>query len=257
VLVKEKEIDNRVLITGSSGFIGRLIIPFLQSYGFYIRGYDCQFDKISDEFVEGRIEDTESLRRAVKEVDGIIHLAAFSDEGDFLSQILVPNIIGVYSLFEAIKDRKIKKIILASSIQVAGINNLKGCAESISPIGYYSLSKLWLEKAGEMNSRLHNLNIIAARLGWIIKNKVEFGEISKNVRWQKFYLSHADTRRFFLSCLASPFKGFHLINAVTNNTEFHSINITKTKNLIGFQPEDPFPKGLIYEMFENENRNSI
>ncbi len=239
--------SNKILITGSSGFVGSLIIPFLQNYGFFIRGYDQNTDSISDEFVKGQIEDTELLRKALIGVDAIIHLAAFSDEGDFLQQILKPNIVGVYSLFEAIKDKNIERIILASSTQAADIEQTKGIitANLDFSTSYYGLSKIWLEKVAEMNTRLYNLNIIAARLGWIIRSRREFEELKNNPSWQKYFFSHLDAQKFFLSCLKAPVKGFNLINAVSKSVSNNGYSMMETKLLIGFQPEDVFPEGLI------------
>lgn len=240
--------SNKILVTGSAGFIGNLIIPYLKDYGFFIRGYDCKIDTLSDEFVKGQIEDTELLRKSLSGIDSIIHLAAFSDEGDFLKKILKPNIIGIYSLFEAIRGCNIERIILASSIQATDINDHINVTVSVNqgnPTSYYGLSKIWLEKVAQMNTRLYNLNTIAVRLGWIIKSRREFEEIQNDPRLKSCFFSHLDTQNFFLSCLTVPFKGFSIINAVSRSSSSRSYDMEKTKQTIKFQPEYEFPNGLI------------
>ncbi|MCG8474235.1 MAG: NAD(P)-dependent oxidoreductase [Cytophagales bacterium] len=246
----EETSKKKVLVTGSSGFVGRLIIPYLRRSGFFIRGYGRSPDTVSDEFTEGAVEDTESLREALSGMDSVVHLAAFSDDGDFLRQILEPNIVGVYSLFEALKGSKAQRVVLASSTQAADIDHLPGTvpSELSCPSNYYGLSKIWLEKAGEMNARLQQLDVIAARLGWIIRSKSEFEEISKKKGWQKLYLSHLDAQRFFLSCLSAPVSGFSVVNAVSRPVHSNRYDMEKTRKVTGFQPDNAFPDGLIQQL---------
>ena len=113
--------SRKILVTGSSGSVGRQICPYLQSKGFTLRGYDRYPSKVVEDFVEGNLEDLASLQRAVAGVDTIIHLAACSDDADFVAQLVPSNVIGIYHAFEAARLEGVRRFILASSCQAVDL----------------------------------------------------------------------------------------------------------------------------------------
>lgn len=76
----------RVLITGGAGYIGTSLIPLLLKKGYLVTVYDSvqydgnvlipYFDNPNFSFINGDIVDSPSLKRAVKNQDIVIHLAA-------------------------------------------------------------------------------------------------------------------------------------------------------------------------------------
>src|SRR4051812_773850 len=71
----------KALVTGASGFIGSTLIEELGTLGFDVRALmrksspQGNLEGLRYERVEGSLDDLESLKRAVKDVDYIFHLA--------------------------------------------------------------------------------------------------------------------------------------------------------------------------------------
>lgn len=72
----------RVLVTGSSGFIGTYLVGTLQDRGHQVVGVDREPPSWSepDEFVHGDILDQGVLRAAFEDIDCVFHLAAAKDD---------------------------------------------------------------------------------------------------------------------------------------------------------------------------------
>ena len=77
---------SRILITGGAGYIGSVLVPMLLSKGYKVRVFDNlmyggdapipNFTNPNFEFVRGDILDPDALKRALQDIDAIVHLAA-------------------------------------------------------------------------------------------------------------------------------------------------------------------------------------
>src|SRR5690242_14703446 len=91
----------RVLVTGSSGRIGRAAVQELLARGHAVRGFDRAPTPGLADMVVGDLTDPAAVARAVDGVGTLIHLAATPDDADFLAEIVPNNVIGVYHVLEA------------------------------------------------------------------------------------------------------------------------------------------------------------
>ncbi|WWC71309.1 uncharacterized protein I206_105263 [Kwoniella pini CBS 10737] len=79
----------KVFITGASGWVGRHVVPELQSHGHEITALarsDSSADALEKQGVKvirGGLEDTDILHSAAKESDAVIHLAYIHDFSDY------------------------------------------------------------------------------------------------------------------------------------------------------------------------------
>lgn len=205
----------KILITGYSGFVGRAISPYLEASGYELRGYDLyRSDFITDSF-EGDLTDLERLKQAADGVDCIIHLAACSDDADFISELVPANVVGAFNVFEAAKSAGVKNLILASSCQVADLFGRKKyiSVEDRFPTNHYGLTKLWAEDLAQMYSRNFGIAVLAVRLGWVVRSPVEFNEMKSTPGGKELFLSHNDLRRFFGCCLRAKLSPFSIVYA--------------------------------------------
>ena len=67
----------KILITGGAGFIGSHLAQVLFEYGFEVRSFDLKSSPRENiDSVQGNILDRDSLGKAIKGCDAVIHLAA-------------------------------------------------------------------------------------------------------------------------------------------------------------------------------------
>src|SRR5690349_11184820 len=85
-----------VLVTGSSGRLGRAVVAELLRRNHRVRGFDREPATYPPEFVTGNITDRAAIDEAMKGIECLIHLAATPDDADFLTELLPNNILGGY-----------------------------------------------------------------------------------------------------------------------------------------------------------------
>jgi dTDP-L-rhamnose 4-epimerase len=123
-----------VLITGGAGFIGSHLADELLAAGYRVRALDNltpqvhpegRPDYLDDEveLVEGDVGDAAAVRRALEGVDDVVHLAARVGVGQSMYEIAGyadANTHATGVLLEAILDRPVRKLVVASSMSVYG-----------------------------------------------------------------------------------------------------------------------------------------
>lgn len=234
-----------VLVTGSSGHVGRIIVPAIRKAGLVVRGMDIlpKYDDI-DEFVEGDLHDFQSVRNAVSGADLVIHLAGCSDDEVALSDLVGPNFLGIYNVFEAMRRERVRRIVLASSIHTVDIYSKKAQTWRTydrCPTTYYGLLKVAAEDMGKLYYQMHDINCIAPRFGWIPKNEMELEELSrKSILWPAF-LSEDDLCRFICCCTQRNVDGFRIIYVVSRQNQHQPrFDLMPAIELLGYEPKDYF-----------------
>ena len=124
-----------VLITGGAGFIGSHLADQLLADGQRVRVLDVLTPQVHEdgarpgylssdvELHVGDVRDPDAVRRAVAGVDAIVHLAARVGVGQSMyeiSEYTSANSLGTAVLLEAILDRPVERLVVASSMSVYG-----------------------------------------------------------------------------------------------------------------------------------------
>jgi len=120
---------SKVLITGATGFIGNHVTRLCLEKGDEVRvmvmpGEDrSPLDGMDVEFVEGNLLDVESLKKAVKGVEQLYHLAAmfaiWTKDPDLHYKI---NVDGARGMMEAALAEGVEKVVFTSSVAAIGIH---------------------------------------------------------------------------------------------------------------------------------------
>ena len=124
----------RLLVTGGCGFIGRAVVAELLEMGYEVRVLDALIDQVhAQQDVSGEIEGAEVVRGDVRDraavdaalegVSGVFHLAAEVGVGQSMYEIaryVGGNDLGTAVLLEAMIGRKIRRVVVASSMSVYG-----------------------------------------------------------------------------------------------------------------------------------------
>jgi nucleoside-diphosphate-sugar epimerase len=115
-----------ILVTGSSGRIGKAVIAELQKRGHAVRGFDRVPTPGVADMIVGTLTSEADVARAMAGVKTVIHLGATPDDADFLAEIVPNNIVGVYHVFEQAQKAGVKRMIAASSGQVVWYQRMTG-----------------------------------------------------------------------------------------------------------------------------------
>jgi UDP-glucuronate 4-epimerase len=176
------------LVTGGAGFIGSHVCERLLKNGHSVWGfdelnsfYDPQIKRhnIRDiqslakpfEFVQGDITDRAALDDIFGSVkfDQVIHLAARAGVRPSLAEPALyqrVNVEGTVNLLEAARLAGVKKITIASSSSVYGVNSKVPFAESdpiFAAISPYAASKLACEALGHVYHHIYGMDIAMLR----------------------------------------------------------------------------------------------
>lgn len=176
------------LVTGGAGFIGAHVCERLLQAGHSVWAlddlnafYDPQIKRANlrdiqslakpFEFVQGDITDAAAVKELFGEVkfDQVIHLAARAGVRPSLAEPALyqrVNVEGTVNLLEAARQTGVKKITIASSSSVYGVNAKVPFAERdpiFSAISPYAASKLACEALGHVYHHIYGLDVIMLR----------------------------------------------------------------------------------------------
>jgi len=120
--------QKRALVTGGAGLIGSHIVDLLIANGWSVRILDNlepqthKFGKPAwinsgAEFIEGEVQDYETMRLALNDIDIVFHEAAYGGYMPEMSKYVLVNSFGTAQMLEIIRDHRlpIKKLLVASS----------------------------------------------------------------------------------------------------------------------------------------------
>jgi dTDP-L-rhamnose 4-epimerase len=127
--------SERVLITGGAGFIGSHLADALLRQGYRVRALDSLIEQVHPtrerpeyldpevELVVGDVRDAGAVRSALEDVDSVVHLAARIGVGQSMYEIddyVAVNSLGTAILLQALLDRPVRRLVVASSMSVYG-----------------------------------------------------------------------------------------------------------------------------------------
>ncbi|HEY4951945.1 MAG TPA: SDR family NAD(P)-dependent oxidoreductase [Verrucomicrobiae bacterium] len=176
------------LVTGGAGFIGSHVCERLLRDGHRVWAfddlnpfYDPKFKQRNlreilalakpFEFVHGDITDAAALAEIFSSVkfDQVIHLAARAGVRPSLEQPALyqrVNVEGTVNVLEAARKSGVKKIIIASSSSVYGVNSKVPFSENdpiVSAISPYAASKLACEALGHVYHHVYKMDVTMLR----------------------------------------------------------------------------------------------
>jgi UDP-glucose 4-epimerase len=143
------------LITGGAGFIGSNMVRFLLAKGQKVRVLDNfetgkreNLAEVADkiELIEGDIRDMDAVKRAVKGVEIVYHLAALGSVPRSMKDPATThdvNVNGTFNVLMAARDEKVKRIVFSSSSSVYGQSKVLPQHEDLplAPISPYGATK--------------------------------------------------------------------------------------------------------------------
>jgi uronate dehydrogenase len=233
----------RVLVTGSAGAIGRPVVAELLRRGHEVRGFDLVPTPDLPDAVVGDLSDGAAVERATMGITAVVHLGAYPDPAP-IETLAGPNLFGVHHVLEAARKHAVRRVLLASTIQVFGATDPGHLVTSDvrEPGNLYALTKLWAEEHGAMYARVHGMSIVAARIGWMVRNQREAALMHQH-GWFHAYLSREDVARFCAMTVEAEQLPFSVM-AVVGPEGAARFDLEPARRLLGWEPRDAFPAGL-------------
>ena len=166
----------KILVTGSSGFIGSHLTEYLVKKGYKVVAFDrynsnnhygwlenSKFKK-KIEFILGDIRDYDSLNKAMKGCDTVMHLAALIGiPYSYISPTayIKTNLEGTFNILESAKNLKFKQIIITSTSEVYGTAKKKQLNEKdeLKAQSPYAASKIAADQLALSYFRSFNLPV--------------------------------------------------------------------------------------------------
>lgn len=144
----------KVLITGSNGYIGSVLMKQLQKNKFFVKGIDtCYFSDALLDVIKFPFEKKDFRHITIKELrnyDAVIHLAGLSNDaaGELNPKLTEEiNYISTVNLAKKAKKAGVKRFLFSSSCSIYGIskNGIVNERSKVNPLTHYSHSKFRAE----------------------------------------------------------------------------------------------------------------
>ncbi len=228
----------KVLMTGASGKIGVSLRELLKDrYALRLQerpgGKPVGPARAGEEIAHTDLTDMDGMRAAVHGCDAVIHLAASSAVQTPWEDALTNNIVGQYTVLEAMRHEGVPRMVFATTNHVTGYYELKGrpCYPDmpVRPDGYYGASKAFGEALARLYVDEHGLEVICLRIGsWLPQ--------PENVRNLSTWLSPRDMAQLAWRAIETPLT-WGIFYAISGNTRRYW-DIGPTQEQLGYTPED-------------------
>ena len=166
---------------------------------------------INETYVQADLANMTQIEPLLEGANMVVHFGALVDEAPF-EQILGPNFIGAYNIWEAAHRHKLRRVLYASSIHAVGMYP-KTEAIDINvphrPDTFYGLAKCFAEDLGRMYWEKRGLESVCMRI-------LSCAQVT-NPRAVGSWLSYDDLVRLVQRAIDTPITGFSIVYGVSDN----------------------------------------
>ncbi len=220
----------RVLVTGAGGNIGSVVAAGLGEK-YQIRGVDrVAMPDIADHIV-GDVADPDLCRRAMDDVDAVIHLAGVPSGGSPFDEVMACNFDGTFQMMDAASQAGVSRFVFASRAGLLGPygrKNQRTNAMYPLPDSYYSISKVFGEGLGHMYANRHDLSFVSVRIGNFKPDRPD--------PEHPHQLGHADTVHLFERAILQPELRYEVVFGVSAS-DWPLYDMDQAKRAIGYEPQ--------------------
>ena len=160
----------------------------------------------------------------------VVHFGAIPDEAPF-EQLLGPNFVGAYNIWEAAYQLGIKRVVYASSIHAVGMydkTEFIGTDVAHRPDTFYGLAKCFTEDLARMYWEKRGLESVCMRI-------LSCAQVT-SARALGTWLSYDDLIQLVTKSIDTPITGFTVVYGVSNNDRA-PVDNAKASHL-GYRPKD-------------------
>lgn len=229
----------KVLVTGAAGYVARHIIPTLGRESdlrlLDIREID---PALGGDQVRADITSYEAMLDACAGIDTVVHLAAEPSLHASFEQLLQPNLVGVYNMFEAARQLGCSRVVFASSINtIMAYPQGFGITPDmpVNPSNVYGAAKCFGEALARHYANL-GLSSICVRIGQIREMTDSF-ETEPGEEYDGAWISTRDLAGLFESCVSAENIEFEVVHGQSLHAR-PRMSIESTCAVLGYTPRD-------------------
>jgi len=237
----------KVLLLGATGRIGKgFIEEYLEKY---TKDYDLVLGVHSKKpgkkgklkSIKIDISNIKSLKKSMAGVSVVVNLAANSNAEAKFEDLVKPNLIGTYNVFEAARLVKgVKRVIFASSVHAINAyphrHEVTG-KETPMPLDFYGATKAFGESLCSVFSHKRSLSCLAIRIGAYVSNNQKT-RVCYTRHDYDYVISQRDMGQLLHKCImAKKSVRYGILSGISNN-DHKRMDLKFTKKLIGYKPQD-------------------
>ncbi len=223
----------KLVLTGAAGRLGSHLREPLSKIGTLVSSDivdDIGNTYPNESYVQADLADKGAIIALLKGADMVVHFGAIGDERSF-EELLAPNFIGAYNIWEAAHLNGLKRVIYASSIHAVGMHkrqNAIGTDAAHRPDTFYGLAKCFAEDLASMYWDKRGLEAVCMRIA-------SCAQVT-NARALGTWLSYGDLIQLVTRAIDTPTTGFSVVYGVSDNDR-NPMDNTKAAYL-GYRPRD-------------------
>ena len=224
----------RILLTGAGGRLGSYLRKPLSKICTELVSTDIKknIGKLNknEKYISADLANFDQICEITKDVSFVCHFGALVDELPF-NEMLGPNFIGSYNVWESARLNNCKRVIYASSIHAVGMYKRTKTLRPKTPHradGFYGLSKCFTENLARMYFDKCGIESVCLRIATCSP--------VTTARSLTSWLSYDDLIRLVMRSIDTTHTGYSVVYGVSDNDRSNLSNIDSGH--LGFKPKD-------------------
>jgi len=224
----------KLVLTGAAGRLGSYLREPLAAMCDELLSTDIADDigKLypGETYAQADLASYDQINPLLEGADMVIHFGAIVDEKPF-EELLGPNFIGSYNVWESAYQHGVRRVVYASSIHAVGMHkkaDFIGIDAPHRPDTFYGLAKCFTEDLGSMYWDKRQLESVHLRI-------LSAAQVN-NSRALGSWLSYDDLIQLVTRAIDTPSVGFAVIYGVSNNDRSPVDNAKAS--FLGYRPKD-------------------
>jgi uronate dehydrogenase len=224
----------KIVLTGAAGRLGSYLRETLSQMCEALVSTDITDDlgklHANETYVQADLASYDAIFPVLEGAEMVVHFGAIVDEKPF-EELLGPNFVGSYNIWEAGYQQGVRRIVYASSIHAVGMHkkaDFIGIDAPHRPDTFYGLAKCFTEDLGSMYWDKRGLESVHLRI-------LSAAQVN-NARALGSWLSYDDLIQLVTRAVDTPSVGFSIIYGVSNNDRAPVDNAKAS--FLGYRPKD-------------------
>jgi uronate dehydrogenase len=225
----------RIVLTGACGNLGSALREPLSKMAEELVSTDIAAAPAkllpNETYVRADLAEMDQIGPVLEGAQMVVHFGAIVDEAPF-EQLLGPNYVGAYNIWEAAHRHGLRRVVYASSVHAVGLEATNAGVDTDTPHRpdtFYGLAKCFAEDLGRMYWEKRGLEAVCLRI-------LSCTPEPQNARALGTWLSYGDLVRLVQRSVDTPTVGFTVAYGVSANTRAPVSN--HKVGFLGYEPVD-------------------